>query len=719
MAGNSSHLWRRWPGLLFGLFLLLFLLPDTALGWDYNLFSTFDYRFSDSTTRNTVTGQTNDRDSHFFRQLYNLNLRHSFFPNLILQGGGTFEDATNKSIQDSDTSTFDSQALRPFGSLRLNNPLYHAGVDYQESWRQSEAENVSKQEIIRRELSVGGGMTPIGLPDFSLRYSRTHLNNIPKTQENQEEQYRFNTSYNYRGLAMRYSYNRSELENQITGSTIMRQNHTGRMEYGRNYLKRLDLSGSYGFGYTTSTFQGPRPEPFPLNALFGLFAVSDFPTEGALELLTALNDGNADASSGINLGVNGDARNVLNVGLDFGLILPVDKLLIWVDRRVEQQVVSGLSWTVFISDRNDESAQWTAVTGAITAPFSDFFNRFEISIPRVETRFIKVVVSPLSPVNPAADSFQDLFVTEIQGLTVLPAGKRKNESLAQDLVLGLRYKVSEETGVGYSFSYRQADAILIDRSSYYLSNGFFLNHRFSKMLKGALSGSRIDNWGSGQEKGTTYTYSASLRGDWSKVFSQSLLFNGSEASGIYDGSTQSVVLRNQLRPYRGWTLNLDGGRSWSENSTNSLVRIATGIRPNDKVSFSLNYSGTFVENKDEGVTDRESRHDYSGQIFFSPVKTLSLTAGIRINERGGESRVLQSYGVNWSPLLGGALQFSTSYNEFIASTTDQETRQFSSAVHWKISRHLSGSLAYSKINNSSSTQVTNSQNILSSVTIIF
>jgi len=704
---------------LFGV-LLVGSLPGIALGWNYSLFSEFNEQMTDTSTRNKLSGETTDSSSSVFSQRYNLNLSHSFFPSLMFQGGATWEDTNVRVESDDSSNTSSFSTLRPFAGLRLSNPLYNFGANYSEIMGSSELGSGQNIETRRKEFDIGGGFNPVGLPSLGLRYGRVHSFDDPLTRDTLENDYRLNTSYDYRDFGMTYSYSRGDVENLLSGSTQSIQSHTGRIDYSRRFFEgRTAVTGTYGINYSTTEFRGPQPDPVPLGRSAGLFAVDDTPEDEALDLLNALIDSDTETSTGVNLGVNGGDQTVFfNIGLDLGFAIPVERLYVWVDKPVEGAAVNGFTWRVYVSDRNDESAVWKLIEGPGPASFSSFFNRFEIPIPRTEARYFKVVVQPLSAANPSASRFQDLFVTEMEALTLPPAGTNRTDSLSQDLGIGIRHQVNEKTSVSYNGVYRRNESLLADRSNFQLSNSFHVSHIFSRRVRGSAALGRTDQWGGTQDASSSTDFSTSLKGNWSPVFSQSINFSASQASGTFESSRYSMLLRNQFRPYRGWTLNIDSGESWRSSGSSTLVRIRTSVRPHPKVSFGLGYSGTFAQGGGNSSSNSSSQQ-YDAQAFYSPVPTLSLSAGLQSLDRNGENRTSQNYAVNWAPWSGGDLQFSIAYSESLSPTSDAESRQLSPRMTWRISQHFTLSTAYSIVRGSTQTQETDSQTLRGTLTMVF
>lgn len=717
--GNDRPHWVRLLTVLAGAAALWIAFPKPARCWEYSLFSDFDYQLTDSTIKNKLTGEKTKTQNDRFEQIYNLSVRHRLYPYLSLEGGGTFRRDTTTSSSEGQNSTDTFQSFQPFGGIRLNTPLLNGGLDYYDSQFLSNPAFGESHKIYRKEFDAAFGMKPVDLPSFSLHYDRIHTYDDPKTRDDVENDYRFTTDYIFRTLGLHYSYNRQDKESQLDGSTSLQQTHSGRLSYSHSLLQgRMNMFADYGIDYGTTENEGPQPQPVLLRPLSGLFAVDDTPEDGQLDPLGALNDSDTSVSAGINLGVKGNFQNVLNLGLDLGFESPLDLLYIYVQKRVDSSAANALKWSVYVSDRNDETSTWTAVVMNVTASFDDLDNRFEISIPQVKTRYIKVVVQPLSP----EAQTQDILVTEMQALTVLPPGKNEGENMNQDASFSVNHRFSDKTSGNYTLSYRDSRDLLLGTKSYFLSNIFNINHTFNQVFSGSISANRADQWGTGNDLTTSYSGSSSLRARYSEVFSQTLLFSASTSSGEGASTRGVMLLRNQARPYRGWTVNLDGGYALSDDSSSGLtktvlLRAASSVRPNTKLSFHLGYSGTFTSSG--GDQSSPSDQVWQGQVFFSPVGTLSLSAGASLDQRDGERRLLQNYAANWAPFSSGDLQFTLAYNEFLSPTSDRETRQVSPHLTLRISRHFILGLAYNWTWDDSQIQEITSQSADATLRLIF
>jgi len=146
----------------------------------------------------------------------------------------------------------------------------------------------------------------------------------------------------------------------------------------------------------------------------GLSSIDDTPDDGpALSVNPALIDGNLVISAGLDIGLGGDESTLTNIGLDLGLPTDILKIQLWVDRRLTAAVSNSFSWAVYTSPDNIDTSTWTQVATLFPAPFDTVENHFDITFPRVTTRYIKVVTRPMSPLVPGAAGFPNIFITEV------------------------------------------------------------------------------------------------------------------------------------------------------------------------------------------------------------------------------------------------------------------------------------------------------------------
>jgi hypothetical protein len=527
----------------------------------------------------------------------------------------------------------------------------------------------------------------------------------------------------WRDLRLNYFYSRTDTENRLANFDTLEQLHSGRAEYGRSFWDgRFYVNTNYRMSYSTIDFTGESSSArVPLFRSQGLFSLDSTPQDGpALAVNNLLIDGNTEASSGIDIGSGGNELTLTNIGVDLGSTTQVSEILIWVDRRLTDPVANSFSWSVYTSPDNTDLSTWTLVATLPSAPFGTFENRFQISFPSVNTRFIKVVTRSLSPTFPDATS---IFVTEIEAFGILreAALQQTQENIDWTYDLNLRARVTDKTTLGYSISYNFRDQDPISNKRTELSNTLSLNHILNEVFS---TNARLNRTDETQEDldTVTYNYNLSLRGAYLPTFDQTLTFSGeSEKSDIDSSDTYTVLLRNNAILYRGWSAFVDAGFNWdrppaSDTTEKSwLLRASTNFEPNQMLTLNLDYRQREIIDP-----ERNSRYDFTAEAFFVPVRALSLSARYSIVDRTGfDSQTIQNYAVNFSPFPDGSMQFFFIYNETLESAEDRRRTTIGPGFNWTISNHFFFEMSYSYQEDDSETQKIESNNLFAELRLRF
>ncbi|MES0445404.1 MAG: hypothetical protein ABUJ92_02560 [Desulfobacterales bacterium] len=714
---NSLVIWLLTVALLFNI-----IFSSHARADRLNFHSEFTYDNSDNETTDKTTGQAASSMLSSFNQKYNLDFSKTIYPYLTL-AGGTFYNLNNSTFTSQATETESEQkTLRPFAKLDLKNPLYRAGMGFRRMQIESKTTGTPATQDFRDEINTILGWKPEGLPESNLRYVHTHAYNDFETVDSIEKQLTFITSYlAWKELDFKYFYTRSERENNIDGSEALDQNHNGNINYSHNFFNsRLSLSTGYKIRYNTFEFSGTGSGDFALLRSAGLWSLDDTPEDGpALALNPALIDGNLTASSGIDIGLGGDETTLTNIGLDFGFSVNVDRIRVWVDRSLTTPIADTFSWLVYTSPDNTDTSTWTLQATVSPASFGVFENRFEISFPAANTRFVKVVTRPLSPVVPDAALFPNIFVTEMQAFTTLSGASGQNKAAIVDhnYNLNLRGKLSDKAVLGYNLFYRLQEQDPSSEKRTELSNGVNLNYIFNRVFSGSTSFSRID-YQSTDEKSVRDDYAASLRAAYLDTLGQALTYSGTKITEA-DGSSSrnSLFLRTNANLLRGWSAYLDTGYSWEQPSdsaqtTSTIIRSGTNIVPNDKITINMDYSRT----QTNGQTPT-SRWDIGA--FFIPFRALSFDVRLRMQEQGNSKTTLYNYSANWAPFSDGALQFFFTYDEMLRPEDDRKSRTIGPSLKWALGRHFFLDMFYNITETEDILQTTDSNKFNASLRIIF
>jgi hypothetical protein len=711
--------------------LILFngLFLSLACADGINLRGEFNYTNTVSDTTNKSTGIETTTESAFFNQRYNFDFSKTLYPYLTFLGGSLYEIENSKStIEDLDTE-FEEKLLRPFVQLNLNNPIYGAGVTYRRTERQTEITGTPDTRDFRDELDAIFSVRQTRIPDFNISYRQTRTYDDPETNDDIDKRLTFDTTYSaWNKLKADYLWTRIETEDRIRNSETMEQTHNGRIEYTDDFLNnRISLFTSYNIRYNTLEFPSVGDVESQLVPVAGLASLDDTPEDGpALGQNNSLIDGNLVVSTGIDIGLGGDRTTLTNIGLDFGFPVSINKIQLWVDRSLSLTVSNSFSWSVYTSPDNTSTSDWTLITTVFPAPFGVFENRFEIFIPQVTTRFIKVVTRAISPVIPTAPP--NIFVTEMEAFTTVSGELARNEDTTVDhnYSFNLRGNVSQKTRVGYDLNFRlqkqkpPQDAPSQERRE--LSNGIYLNHIFDKVFSLNARILRTDSELI-EEEIVEYSYSTSLRADYFENFGQSLTYSGTNIEEQDDsGFTNSVLLRNNANLYKGWDAFLDTGFSWNKpigrsRENSRFLRFGTNVQPNNKLDINLNYSFTETKRPDE-ENDDTTESQYDIQALYVPTETISLFAKLTFTDREDADTSLQDYSLNWSPFPDGTLQFFFTYDEILRPEDDQEERIIGPSLQWTLNRRMFLDVSYSLIKSENPSQDVNSNTISANLRIV-
>jgi hypothetical protein len=235
------------------------LLWHAVLAWDawaegVNFNAEFLYNVSDSDTKIKTTGQDISTDSYRFNQRYNLDFSKNLFPYLVFATGAVYEHNKSSSTTGDLDTDFLEKRLRPFVELRLDNPIYSAGLIYRKNRIDEEVSDLPDKRRDRDEFSATAGMTPSKeFPEWNFTFIRTITDDDPETIDQTRDLYNFDTQYEpVRDLLLDYTYTRIDTENRVSGFDVLEQTHFGKMGYTRNFLSdRLYMFTEYRIRYNS------------------------------------------------------------------------------------------------------------------------------------------------------------------------------------------------------------------------------------------------------------------------------------------------------------------------------------------------------------------------------------------------------------------------------------------------------------------------------------
>jgi hypothetical protein len=315
------------------------------------------------------------------------------------------------------------------------------------------------------------------------------------------------------------------------------------------------------------------------------------------------------------------------------------------------------------------------------------------------------VVSPLLPVGEAV-LFPVVAVTELQAFLSKSAAEvqRKTSGMNQALSVYTKVNLLNSPGLFYDFSYfafeSSSGGSSVRRAI--TSNGLSLSHRFNPILSGAARAERVD----GSEPlptGNTvaYNYNASLQATPLPTLRHSLAYGaGIRETLTGRTTTNSLFISNSAEIYANVSAFLNAGQSVGTLETGQKSEATTysygiGLAPIKTLTVDLSASDQETTQTGGGLPETSvisRRQDASAT--YMPFSTLYLTAGVSRLSQDTLRSTIESYGVNWSPFPGGALQFNFSYGETLNDRDNSISRTTQPSARWTISRRALMSASY-------------------------
>jgi len=707
-------------------------VPQSARADSIRALLEFDYNTFDLESMDKATGEKSETQSETWGQNYNLNMDKTIYPNLRLNFGGIFQkDVTDSTINDVDRETTLTNT-RPFADLTLRTPLYTAGVGYSKRDAQSQTDDQPWQTNINEQYNTILGWRPEGLPSFDMRLEKADFYDKDRLEQD--------STQTTASLICRYANDKFDLqyrpfmvetEDRINNIDTKTTLHNGRLNYSDSFFnKRSSFSTTYNVSRMEieTIASGTGEVSAPLFPLSGLSELDDTPTLGALTVNPGLIDGDLAAGSGVNIGLpSGGDNRARNIGLAFATDTEVNSLRIWVNQELRgnnNDIADSFSWDVYTSSDNDN---WTLLTTVHPAPFDAFQNYFEVNFPSVTTRYIKVVVKPLSPIVPNPENIADIFVTEIQPYVTKPVQdvEGTNTTTTQLLNMDLRTRLVQDHELYHEFAYFMVTSDPGSGERYTLSNAFSGSQQFSPIFSGNFRVSREDikeTTGDGE----AYGYSASMRADPLPTLEHTLLYSGRrESIGDEELDTDTVFLQNRAELYKGIDTFLHGGFSrktqgTGEQDDSTIINFGATVIPHQTLTMTLSYSGTTTDqtggDRAEG-TLKDKRMDLGAA--FRPFQTVYIFASIGRVEQDDKTDTLTNYALNWSPFPYGTLQMQFSYSEDLRSEDQSKIKTIRPSLRWEIAPRISLDLSYMVTKSDSVRETTDLKSINAIVKMIY
>jgi hypothetical protein len=703
--GTSLSPARRFQYTVLMLFFCI-VSPGLADADELNGFMEWDY--SNLNLKSTdATGGVMNTKSTTFNQKYNIMLNKNILPLLRLNAGYLFESDQNMTTSNGMDSDSKITTTLPSLDLSLGNPMLNSSIGYSKRKENDSISGSSSLSRYNEDYHGTFGWRPEGLPALNLLVERINTFDSPKvTEDTTNDRLSFGASYiPVKNLDLKYLFNYNDLLDRINSLDVTQVTHNGRMSYSGQFLaERVSFYSSYNITQQTTTTNsngGKGVVDFQLNSFAGLFALNFTPNVGALAQYPTLIDGNLTTSSGINIGPMLPPQSARNMGIDLLNPQTVNRILVWVDRKLPDRIAQLFTWDVYTSQDNQIWTKIFSVNNLVQDPFQ---NRFEIKfIPQqVTTRYIKVVVTPLDQNTVQALAIPgflppfDVFVTEIQAFDERPASavQGKNGTLSHILNTDVKVRLLDAPNLYYEsslFYTSSSGGNLNSFSRYTLSNALLTDYLFSEAVSTSARVAREDSEETLGHR-SAYVYTASLRFTPFRTLSNSLIYSGrTETFQGKMNDTNSLFLNSTAELYHGVNINANGGASFATLDTgektktyNALLGVNIVPRRDLNLNTSYTFSKTDLSGGSQGNSTITSQRGDFG-VTYRPFSTLYFSTSLGVLEQTGrKTDIFQNYGVNWSPFPDGALQFTTTYSENLRTFNQERSRLISPTMTWKI-----------------------------------
>jgi hypothetical protein len=670
-----------------------------------------------------------DSEARAFLQQYQLNLDRSFYPNLRLYATGLFQKTDYDSFLNEEHTSGSTTLTRPYIDLSLRTPIYMLGANYNKATTETKSDVGPGIATISEAYTGILGWKPVGLPTLDLRLSRS--NNYDRDREIRDtvtDQVILYSNYDAsRAVRLRYEGNYLDTRDNIRDYDTQSTGHTGKINFADQFFKnRLAISGYYNYGHRTTEFtsSGQGTVDFPLLAVDGLLASSDIPLTVRLNSAPFLIDNTRTGPQNSTNNIGSDTYpldiTARNVGLQLSAPAELNALAVSVyslsgatlatavPAYLPAAVAGSLTWAVYTSSDNQT---WSLHQSGAAAPYeidptSFGVGTFSIAFPNVTTRYIKVVVSPLSPFAAGGQGgdYPGVYVTELQAFLTVPAADVAKKTTSTTQLANINTKVriiqTPSSSLDYDFTYysnRAESQSSTSQSSTTrtssLVNALTLGHRFSAVFSGNASVSRADD---NDPSGTTvrHDFNAQVMAVPLRTLSHSIGYsantrqepNGQRTTG------EALYLSNTAELYRNITAFLNGGASTTTAGMGlktDTTNYIWGVNLIPRQTLNITVSSSVLRSEQSGGGGQETwtrLRSSNASIAYYPVSLLYLYASWQKNVTYERSETINNYGLNWSPFPGGNLQLTYAYNETLMSQDNSVDKSSSPALRWYIAR---------------------------------
>ncbi len=693
-----------------------------------------------ATTSTDSTGTSSDVSNRALFQQYTLTADKYLYPNLKLFASGLFQKTGVTSSTNGLGSWGDTTVTRPYIDLTLRTPVFAAGVNYNSVT--TEQKTMTAADTTLKYEAYGGilGWKPEGLPSVDLTLTRSYSYDLNRILQDTvtNSAYLFSRYDPTQAVRLRYQGSYIDTKNNLKAVDTTTIGNDIRIMYDDQYFhQRVTVSTYYDYGNSTTdvTTSGKGTVSFQVFAVDGLFLNSDnlltAPLSSSPFLIDNTMTGPTSATNNIGSATftaSPPDLTARNIGLQFAAATQMNTLDVWVysvtgatvDTAVPaflpDTVAGAFTWAVYTSS---DGSNWRLFQTGAPAPYvldvsRPGVGRFEITLPNVVTKYIKVVVSPLSPfaAGGQARDFPGIYVTELQAFNTAPAANvtGTTTSTTESGALAVNVLLLKTPGLNYNFSYffNNSESQFSTTRSSTMTNGLSVQHQFNPVFSGNAQVQRVDDSGPEGNR-VILRFGGQLTAVPLRTLSHSLGFSSAtEQSPTGRTKSNAVTLSNTAELYRNITAFLNGGMSDTSTEIDQKIEstyYSGGINliPIETLNITLSSGGNKSDQSGGGGSDvTQTSRNNELDVSYYPFRNLYLAASWRVSKGSGQAPDrIANYQLNWSPFPGGNLVFNFSYYETQRALDNSINKSYIPSLRWNINNRTFATLSYNSTQSTS------------------
>jgi hypothetical protein len=688
--------------------------------WADALNGYLDWTYVDSHDKTEAGQASSEIDNTVIHQQYSLSLRKDISPSLVLSASGLFDQNIINNTVDGQEGHTRVTLIRPYLDLKWGLFLFDGDFSYYRNETRTSVTGFPKTTFINETYQGRMGWRPADLPTLDLFFSHSNLYDKDRVSRDLvNDQVSWTAQYSpashlYLRLTGSYIDNQNRISNvdtKILGNDL-------RADYTNNFFNdRVSFAQFYEISHNTTdiTAGGKGEVVLPVPPFQGLSSLTNTPTVGALDPNPLLINGDTTTSAGVNIGLPspGGDTTPRNIGLDLFTATTINTLFVWINRdQLPDSIAGSYSWAIYTSSDN---LNWQLITVLPSAPFIQLASHFEINLPNITSRYVKVVVSPLTPAaagsDPTFPNPEQIFVTEIQAFVRQSAssGKSSLSSTLQRLNSNVHVLLLSNPSIYYDLTYSLTTTSTSGNrpttTIWTLSNTLGATKSLSSVFTARAYVGRQDNKDPSGNT-TLYQWTAALDAVPLNTLQQNLTYSGTTQQ-LEQGTqtSNSLTFSNSAQLYTDISAFLNAAASISSQpdgadvkatSTNSGITLS----PNSKLSMTLSYGYNRTRQTGGSVQGRLSTTSTSTDlaVSYNPFPSVSFWGDWAWQTTTGqESNFLQDYNINWSPFQGGTLVLSFFYSENLDQLNDAKTTLIRPNLRWNVTKSSFLNLSYSII----------------------